>query len=347
MEQLDYLRDASFQEKHRQDKPVSKHKLPGEEDWVVLKTRYGRRFVHNVKTNQSLWRPPVELIPALARFDAQAGNEEQDRLSEVAQQEDEQALLEGDEVKTVEPVVGRIEYDSEGSYEVIEVTDSEDESIPETKQQQQQVEFGEDDIAYQLAAMEENNNDDDEGDGEDAVQVFQEMLDDYQISPYTTWETIIGDTSADSILNDERYTALSSMKARREVWTQWSKNAAARLQELKKGIEKEDPRVGYLALLDEKASPKLYWPEFRRKYRRERAMTNREMSDKEREKLYREHIKRLKLPESTRRADLVALLQSLSVESETQLRHELLAHLHYISLPPATRDNIVKTHLRG
>lgn len=69
-------------------------------------------------------------------------------------------------------------------------------------------------------------------------------------------------------------------------------------------MEKLDPKIPYLAFLSERVTPKLYWPEFKRKFKKESEMNDRELVDKDREKLYCDHINQLKFPESTRKAEL-------------------------------------------
>lgn len=282
-------------------------------------------------------------------------------------------------------------YDSDGSYEEVEVTDSEEdehdpatEGTPEatgvSREQQPDgsapppdgpVEFGEDDIAYQLAAMGEDYEldageygdepeagweDGAEGLGlteEDATNLFRDLLDDYRISPFIPWDKVITDESENSILNDDRYTVLPNMKARREVFDTWAKDKAAQLKAERATMHKLNPRVPYLTFLQENASLKLYWPEFKRKYKREAVMNDRKLSDKDREKLYRDHISRLKLPESTRQADLKLLLQSVPLSSLNSqitfdsLPEQILSHVYYISLPPKVRDVVIAEHIKN
>ncbi|KAI7069755.1 hypothetical protein KC352_g42677, partial [Hortaea werneckii] len=232
------------------------------------------------------------------------------------------------------------------------------------------VEFGEDDIAYQLAAMGADYGLD-EGEygspppegwsegaeglplsSEDAANLFKDLLDDHHISPYTPWEKLLQDEdSPTSILHDDRYTVLPNMKARRHVFDAWARAKAAQIQTARAQMEKQDPRIPYLALLAAHASPKLYWPEFKRRFKKDPALLDRKLADKDKEKLYRDHVARLKLPESTRRADLVALLKSLPLRvlnhSTTldSLPQPFRAHLHSISLPPRTRDEVVRQYI--
>ncbi|KAK5701922.1 hypothetical protein LTR97_004740 [Elasticomyces elasticus] len=423
--------NPKFNRLNAQDRPKSKHILPGNDPWILVKTKLGRKFVHNATTKESLWRIPQDLKEAV--YDAEEWEKEREekeknakwaeeelqkmrkpevvvddgrarrRRSESLQREDEEAMMaelaveaetkedEGKKsaVKTLEPEVGDVGYDSEGSYEYVEVTDDEGVEKPDAVEEvggeadQDQpmedagpVEFGEDDIAYQLAAMgqdygldpedyggdgEGDENEDWPGDedgagglaisAEEAANLFRDLLDDYQISPFTPWDKLISDENPTSILNDDRYTVLPTTRARKEVWDLWVRDKAAELKEARAKMEKLDPRIPYLAFLHEKATPKLYWPEFKRKYKKDAVMNDRQFADKEREKLYRDHINRLKLPESSRNADLISLLKSVPLRDLNRssdvgsLPQKVVSHLHYISLPVVVRDQVITAHI--
>ncbi|KAK3075436.1 hypothetical protein LTR53_001221 [Teratosphaeriaceae sp. CCFEE 6253] len=455
-----YLSSPRFLRLHARDRPASAHALPGHEGWLMVKTKLGRRFVHDTRTNESLWFVPESLWPAVKAWEEGERTEGEKkgnaawaerelgrmrgvgavngkgvaegagvkegadvgvgvgsevtrrrRRSESLQREDEEAVMAelaavaqaqeanvgaragagGSAVKTLEPVVGDTGYDSEGSYEYVEVTDHEGEEDDEQNrdadadgvaeqdgamQDEGPVEFGEDDIAYQLAAMGEEYGLDPEDyggdmlppDGEDemddwpadsglpispeeAADLFRDLLDDHAISPFTPWDQLLADASPAGIVHDDRYTVLPTTRARKQVFDTWVRDRSAALRDERAQIEKRDPRIPYLAFLGEKASPKLYWPEFKRKFKKDAVMNDRQLGDKERERLYREHVTRLKLPESTRRADLVLLLRSTPPRDlhrgstlET-LPQQVLGHLHYISLPAALRDQVITGHI--
>ncbi|KAI6084171.1 hypothetical protein F4821DRAFT_243383 [Hypoxylon rubiginosum] len=230
------------------------------------------------------------------------------------------------------------------------------------------VEFNEDDIAYQLQAMGEEYGLDpgeyDDGNPDawpegaeglplsdtDARELFKDLLNDYGINPYSPWEKLIEEGR---VFDDARYTVLNTMKARKEVWEEWSRERIQILKEQRAKEEKRDPRIAYLALLQEKATPKLYWPEFRRKYiRSEAPMRDTALSDRYREKWYRDHIKRLKLPQDTLKKDLAALLRSLppgQLNNKVHLENLpplILTDLRYISLDPKIRDPLIETYIQ-
>ncbi|KAM0723739.1 hypothetical protein Q7P37_000729 [Cladosporium fusiforme] len=405
-------RNARNDPRNAKDRPKSKHALPGCEPWVLVRTKYGRRFAHNTATKESFWFIPKDVMPAVLEFerrekedkekgenqrwaeeqlremeakskaakinkaaDASEGRSRR-RRSESLQREDEEAFMaelaaqaekaEEEDAKEATPRARKAKKKGEGESSAVRSTEEQIQAEPE---EDEPVEFGEDDIAYQLAAMGQEYGldpgeyaDDQEEDweegaeglplsDEDAMYLFRDMLDDHRISPFTPWDKVIADESEQSILFDDRYTVLQTSKARKEAWEVWAKDKAAQIREERAKMEKLDPKIPYLAFLSEKATPKLYWPEFKRKFKKESEMNDRKLVDKDREKLYRDHINRLKLPESTRKADLINLLkaQPLSTLNNSStpntLPQQVLGHLHLISLPANVRDPVIEKHI--
>lgn len=272
------------------------------------------------------------------------------------------------------PTVATANEGESDDYEEVEVTDDEGEEQlskrprmgSEDVGDDQPLEFNEDDIGYQLAAMGEDYGLDpgeygepgeegwEEGveglslSDEEATALFCDLLDDFRVNPFSTWDKVVEEGH---IIEDTRYTVLSNMKTRREVFASWSRHRIQEIKVRKEKEEKEDPRIKYIAFLQEHATPKLYWPEFKRKYRKEDEMKNTQMSDKEREKLYRDHITRLKLSESTRKSDLSTLLKSIPLQQLNNssnieaLPPAVLTDLRYISLPPKTRDPLIEAYI--
>jgi len=203
--------------------------------------------------------------------------------------------------------------DESDDYEEVEVTDDEDEDSPSKRQRLEAgtekgpLEFNEDDMAYQLVAMgqeyglDPGEYGDDQGDDweegaeglplteEDSAALFKDMLNDFHIDPYSPWEKLIEEGK---IIEDDRYTCLPNMKFRKEVWGEWSRERIHLLKEQKERQRKTDPRIPYFDFLGRHATPKLYWPEFRRKYKKDAEMRDTKVADKDREKWYREYINR-------------------------------------------------------
>ncbi|OQE88358.1 hypothetical protein PENNAL_c0017G03504 [Penicillium nalgiovense] len=322
------------------------------------------------------WKFPEQVLKGVVEFD-RLEREKQERKErgepEVPAKNESPAPQ--DNRKEPQPTpqeTERAEYDSD--YEEVEVTDSEGEEGQPSKRvraesegaKDQPLEFNEEDMAYQLAAMGEDYGLDPgeygEVEGEDweegveglplteadAEALFRDLLDDFKINPFTTWEKVIEDGR---IIEDTRYTAPPNMKTRREIFSNWARDRIQYVKEQKAKQEKTDPRIRYLAFLQEHATPKLYWPEFKRKYRKEPEMKDSQLADKEREKFYRDHISRLKQPESTRKSDLSALLKSVPLDllhrssNLEALPTTIITDIRYIGLSPEVRNPLIEAYI--
>ncbi|KAH6609954.1 u1 snrnp [Trichoderma cornu-damae] len=371
------------------DKPRRKEPIPGCEPWVLVYTKYSRRFVYNPAKNASYWRIPEKLMPAILEMDKKRIQNKTTGEDEGNEAEDGQPKGE-EEAKKAEgtPAEGP-DYDS-SEYEEVEVEVTDDEGAGEdggedggengsenpSKRRRTEVmdeqgegplEFTEADIAAQLQAMGEeyglepgdydDGNMEDWPEGtegvefsdEDAKFLFKDMLIDLNVNPYSSWDKLLEEGK---MIEDPRYTALSTTKARKECWDEWTREKIAELKEQRARQEKKDPRVAFMAFLQEKASPKLYWPEFKRKYKKEDPMKDMKLSDKDREKAYREHINRLKMPQATLKSDLTALLKAQPVHLLNNkslangLPAQVLTDIRYISLEPKMRDPLVEAYVQ-
>ncbi|KAI0201611.1 hypothetical protein F4808DRAFT_106876 [Astrocystis sublimbata] len=368
------------------DKPKSKVAIPGCEPWILVYTKYGRRFAYNPVKNASYWRIPEKLMQGVIDLDIKgikskaAGGEESDGPQPADTPQDNET----DPSKETQDLA---DYGSD--YEEVEVTDSEDEgqqggdaedgdngeSAPPSKRQRTEdpaddmpVEFNEDDIAFQLQAMGADYGLDpgeyDDGNPEDwpegaeglpfseadAKELFKDLLNDFGINPYSPWDKLIEEGR---VFDDARYTVLTSMKARKEVWEEWSRERIQVLKEQRAKEEKKDPRIPYMAFLQQKATPKLYWPEFRRKYKREEPMRDTSLNDRDREKWYRDYIAKLKLSQETRKKDLTSLLKEIParmLNNKTLLENlpnQILADVRFISLEPKVRDPMLVAYIQS
>jgi hypothetical protein len=332
--------------------------------------------VHNPETNESFWKFPEQVLKGVVEFDRlEREKKERKERGEPEVPAKKESPAPQDNRKEPQPTpleTERADYDSD--YEEVEVTDSEGEEGQPSKRaraesegaKDQPLEFNEEDMAYQLAAMGEDYGLDPGEYGEvgeedweegaeglplteaDAEALFRDLLDDFKINPFTTWEKVIEDGR---IIEDTRYTAPPNMKTRREIFSNWTRDRIQYVKEQKAKQEKTDPRIRYLAFLQEHATPKLYWPEFKRKYRKEPEMKDSQLADKEREKFYRDHISRLKQPESTRKSDLSALLKSVPLDllhrssNLEALPTMIITDIRYIGLSPEVRNPLIEAYI--
>jgi hypothetical protein len=361
--------------RERDDKPKHRQDIPDCAPWVLVKTKFGRRFVWNKDTNESFWKFPPKVMTAVIEFDRKERERKQRRErgepSDVEEEDNAMAEIEAElaeaegEVEIVE-VDGEEGMENDEEYEEVEVTDDEGEETghapkrPRTEEPNgdQPPEEGQDDLAWQLAQMEEmemggdydEQYEDEEPalSEEDCKALFKELLDDTRTSPFTPWDKVL---ESGVLFDDDRYKALPTMVARKDCFNSWSKDKAQFLKEEKAKAAKSDPRIPYLAFLDKHATPKLYWPEFRRKFKKEPELRDQKLPDKDKEKLYRDHIKRVGMRSSELKSDLSALLRAqplaLLNRSSTPdtLPSAVLTDLRFISLPPPTRDAMLNTYI--
>lgn len=364
------------------DKPRRKEAIPGCEPWLLVYTKYSRRFVYNPVNKASYWRIPEKLMPGILELDKARIRDK----ASVGTQDDEAGPRPRNE--PVKQAAARLHAaDSSDEYEEVDVTDDEDgdeaggdEVDGERRSKRRRtgddgqdaqddtVEFTEADIAAQLQLMGDDyglepgdyddGNMDNWPDGtagvdfsdEDAKWLFKDLLNDFSINPYSPWDKLLEEAR---ILQDARYTALATTRARKECWDEWCREKITELKEQRAKQEKKDPKVAYMAFLQEKATPKLYWPEFRRKYKKEEPIKDMRLPDKDREKAYREHVNRLKLPQATLKSDLTALLkaQPLHLLHRKSLSGSLptavLTDIRYISLEPGVRDSLVEAYVQS
>ena len=185
-------------------------------------------------------------------------------------------------------------------------------------------------------------NDDEDGDAEneegqdgltltesESVNLFKSLLSTIQppISPYWTFERVLETTP---IASNNRYLALPTTQRRREVFSEWAKEQihiangttidahhvplSFSNNDVKSTYttKTSDPMTSYLHFLSHQPPSqirKLYWAEFKRKFRKEPIMSSLEPNDKQKELLFRDFVAKLKTNERERRKDLGKLVK--------------------------------------
>ncbi|KAK9377723.1 uncharacterized protein V1513DRAFT_435075 [Lipomyces chichibuensis] len=216
---------------------------------------------------------------------------------------DDAALLaEAENAATVTTGIIRQRNRSPSGSEEQESKDESDDGTESTSEEGQDewdegpVEFNEDDIEWQIQAMMEEHpellgGDDAENDDaipyEDRVETFRELLVDANVNPYSPW-----DAAMRKIANDQRYIALETLSERKAAFEDWSKERISELKIQKANEPKFDPKEQFLDLLRQYATPKLFYQEFKRKYRKEPIFKETSLTDGEKEKIYRDYVKK-------------------------------------------------------
>ncbi|RPA96672.1 hypothetical protein L873DRAFT_1829322 [Choiromyces venosus 120613-1] len=354
--------------------------------WVLVTTKQGRKFVHNTETKASLWKAPEDVqaaVDSMPPEEDKPKERKKDKGKEVAvvksgskaevraEQEERRravsaaaAVVKTEEVKDKTPDgASAVPQEEEEDEDVEDVEDDEDEYEEEDDEnneyaqkrlktsEQGPVEFTEDDVAWQLEAMAQEYGLDEEdlGEGEemtdeDNIYLFKEMLAEYKVNPYSTWEK-----EMPRIVEDSRYVLINTTRARKEVFADWCRERIAELKIGKEKTKKQDPKISFWEFLKGNASSKLYWPEFKRKWKKSSEMKESKVPDKDKEKLYREYISHMKISEPLRENDLKKLLKSTTTLTRhttlETLPESILVDVRYVTAPENVRDKIIQDHL--
>ncbi|EPS42012.1 hypothetical protein H072_4007 [Dactylellina haptotyla CBS 200.50] len=368
------------------DKPKTKRAIPDAAPWLFVTTKKGNTFIHNPETKESLWAVPDGLKDAIEGLEKLSLNEERERervrrrqsALEKQRQEQEDAMADQEEFDAADQydyedeegdggiedgteshgIKRQVSAAAEGDEPEDEYYDDEDDFDEEhdlkriRMEQGGPVEFTEDDIDWQLGAMAEQyglGEEDMEGNEdlapEDGAFLFKDLLDDLQINPYSTWES-----EMPKLVEDGRYTTLPTTKLRKQVFSDWCQERIAVIKAEKEKEIKKDPRIAYLNFIEANATPKLYWPEFKRKFKKEPEMKDSKVSDRDREKYYRDYISRTKTSVETRENDLRKYLRTVKdLTRRTDIDNlptSVSCDIRFVAVPKDRRDSIVLDHIR-
>ena len=177
--------------------------IPGAEPWVEVTTKWHRHFYHNPTTNESFWKVPDVIREAVEQW----------------------------HLETARADALQSESESE---------DSDDYSQSEADPDEIPVEFGEEDIAYQLALL-QNEYGEAEMEEEEELnpaavrQIFISLLEEKDINPFNTWEI-----EMPKMVGDPRYSMVKNTKQRMEIFAEWARAKIALIKEEKAQETKED-----------------------------------------------------------------------------------------------------------
>ncbi|KAJ3044099.1 transcription elongation regulator [Rhizophlyctis rosea] len=242
------------------EKVVAMKKLP-ESAWVIVLTSAEHEFYYNMETKESVWDMPDELGDIIAHLINEAMNIPNE----------------------TEPMDAEEDSDASGQKRKAAASDDDDEEVSNEAKRQKTAT----DSSSAAPKVEELTP-------EQRAEKFMALLRDVDVSPYSMWEKELP-----KFINDIRYTLITTLKERKELFEEYCTIRAAELREEKKNSAKNSKET-YLKLLKEEVTRRTYWEDFARKYKRDSRFTG--LSDpKQRESLFKEHIEDMKKKEAERK----------------------------------------------
>ncbi|GES80551.1 transcription elongation regulator 1-like [Rhizophagus clarus] len=296
-------------DKKKKEKAKGKRQIP-DTKWYIVNTTEGNEFYYNSETKQSVWEVPEEIAEAVKVFKEQEEKDAQNQRSndsaslkrkandeEVSGSEDfkrakgsvDDGEVEGTEL-TEDDIAFQLQFMEEQEHQELMDGDSEDDN---DKFDDPENAAGEEENSI---SKKQDKGKDVELSSEERVLMFKSLLKDMEVSPFAIWEKELP-----RIIHDERYTLIPTLKQRKEIFDEYCKERVTELRAEKKNKAKNlSEKDEYLKLLEEETTHRSHWDDFRRKFKRDPKFKN-FSDDKEKEKIFRNHVKGLKEKESERK----------------------------------------------
>ncbi|KAK9474205.1 uncharacterized protein V1510DRAFT_361510 [Dipodascopsis tothii] len=183
--------------------------------------------------------------------------------------------------------------ESEDEYTTGSDSDESDDDMADLDEAERLAEYNEDDIEWQIQAMmAESMGADEEGQEEAqaaAVASFMALLDAGKLNPFSPWETEL-----QKVVHDPRFMAIRSNADRKALFDEWAKVRVVEVRAEKAHEVRRDPQDEFLDFLRLHATTKLFYTEFKRKFRKDPGFRDSKLLDRQKEKLYREYVDELK-----------------------------------------------------
>ncbi|CAG8569220.1 5592_t:CDS:10, partial [Cetraspora pellucida] len=294
-------------EKTKKEKAKVKKPIP-DTKWFMVFTTEGNEFYYNSETKQSVWQVPEEIADAVKAFkeseerNAQAlrdtagikrklNDEEQLASEEVKRAKGgiDNLANEGTEL-TEEDIAFQLQFmEEQEQQELLSTTGSGDSGDNDNSAAH---EIGDEDPQTQIKDKDKEV----ELSPEERMLMFKALLKDMDVSPFAIWEKELP-----RIIHDPRYTLITTLKQRKEIFDEYCKERVVEVRAEKinkaKNLTAKDE---YLKLLEEETSHRSHWDSFRKRFKRDPRFKN-FSDDKEREKVFRKHIHELKEMEAERK----------------------------------------------
>lgn len=279
----------------KKKKKQIKKKLPGT-NWLFVLTHDGYEFYYDRDTKTSFWEMPEKLKEPMEELkkleeeqEAKKNKLKQENEAKLAQKEKEDAdnkkrLLEEEEA---EQEAKRVKLEQEISQE------NDDKSEEHTKEEElEATEMTEEDIMWQLQQMAEAEVEETQATAqttkepklseEECLTQFNQLLAERNISPFAMYST-----EYPKLMTDPRFSLVPHNK-QKALFNKYCNELGEKIKNEKKS--KKKPEDEFKELLVSKVTQKMYWDDFRRKYKDDPRFKALSVT-REKEALFKDHVK--------------------------------------------------------
>ncbi|KAI7890713.1 uncharacterized protein EV154DRAFT_510756 [Mucor mucedo] len=296
-----------------------KKKIPGTH-WLFVLTADGYEFYYDRETKTSVWEMPKELEAPLEELKKlEAEEKEARKLQQQQQQQEEEEskkrALEEEEVAAQE--AKRLKLLQEEQEEATEMT--EEDIMWQLQQMEGQESDTEGDIPPQedvqeVAVVEEKekNETKPELSEEERIQQFNTLLEESHISPFAVYTV-----EYPKLMTDPRFSLVPSNK-QKMLFNKYCHALGEHIRQ-EKAKEAKRPEDEFKELLESKVTTKMYWDDFRRKYKDDARFKALPVT-REREALFKAHVKHNLNKKKNPVEEYKALLRNTDIRKDTRWR---------------------------
>lgn len=166
------------------------------------------------------------------------------------------------------------------------------------------------------------------GPSESAITTFKELLNDHKVNPFSTW-----DKELEKVVEDDRYEVLETRLDRENVFTEWAKGVIRQRKEAKEAEAADEDELEvdisaaeeFVMLLKDTFKKGKFYVEYRRKNKGDERFKEIDLTDKERESVYRAYSRIA----ATKKKERVSAFKKLLEDNKALVNSETnLGNLH-------------------
>ncbi|RCH78662.1 transcription elongation regulator, partial [Rhizopus stolonifer] len=269
-------------------------KIPGTL-WLFVLTPEGHEFYYDRETKTSVWEMPQELEEAMKELDskkrkAEEGEEEESETKKAKVEDVEPTEMTEEDIMWQLEQMGGDDDEEEEEEEEEEGKEMEEEKEEEKEGKKERVVIKRSKVQEEPRQIEEEEEEEskkveekkDEGTYQEKVEKFYELLKERNTSPFAVYAL-----EYPVLMTDPRFSAVPGNK-QKLLFNKYCQDLGTRIKNEQKN--KKRPEEEFMELLATKVTGKMYFDDFRRKYKNDprfKAVP----TTREREGLFKEYVK--------------------------------------------------------
>ncbi|KAI8997111.1 hypothetical protein BDB01DRAFT_769872 [Pilobolus umbonatus] len=278
-----------------------KKKIPGTQ-WLFVLTPDGYEFYYDRVSKKSVWEQPEELKEAMEVLKKMEEEEEKKNEENKRKREEAERMNEEEEAKKQKIEEENKEKERQAIEDTTEMTEEDimwqlqqmEEMGAEQMEEVEEVEEEQEEEEKEVKAVESKQP-------ENGIELFYELLAEKKVSPFSTYSS-----EMPRLMDDPRFNMVPPHK-QKTLFNKYCHDIGEKIRK-EKAMKEKRPEEEFKELLESKVKEKMYWDDFRRKYKDDPRFKAIRVT-KEKEALFKDHVKHLGKTRSSPVDDYMRLLR--------------------------------------